>query len=141
MLNDRLNIGWCEVGRRDVCWRVEWPRQAWRWYRVDVVRWSTTDLANTHPHTITRDATIFNLHQHIARLRQIAIQPQDNRCGPRLVFYLNDALNHEGIDVVRRVFGFRSHGACRIAWLQTEIHRKQHDAGCVISAKLDLRGC
>src|SRR5688572_31424050 len=42
------------------------------------------------------------------------------------------------MDVVARVFSFRSDRRCRLTCLQGEVRRKQHDASCVVRAELDL---
>src|SRR6185503_11852360 len=83
LLQDRLYVGLREIRCRET--RRRWQYRSGRWHRVEIVRWTIANVADTHSHAIALDPTILDPHEYIALLRQVVRKPRNYRRGPRLI--------------------------------------------------------
>ncbi len=89
-------------------------------------------MTNANPHAIAELPLVTNSDQNVADVGHLIVEPQDNRTDPILLRHRPGVFDGEVMNVVGAVLGIGGDCGCPLARLQTQSHRKKHDAGATV---------
>jgi hypothetical protein len=130
--DESLDFGRRQVAREQRVGRRAGVGRAGRRHRAEVVRRAAARAAHAEAHAVARLPLVSHAHQHVAHVRHLVAQADDEGGEPRLVRHGRDALDLELVNLVRGVLGVGRDGGGRLARLQLQIHGEEDDARAAV---------